>query len=212
MELPTDSNGYFVTGTDTGVGKTFVSAALARNATSKGKRVFAFKPIETGIPQAADRLGDDQRLLTEAAGGWQRGRLRGVYQFALPAAPLVAAQAEGRSIDLDEIDRALAEGRSSADLVIVEGAGGWRVPITETVDMGAFARRLGLPVLIVSRAGLGTINHSLLTIEAVERDGCSIAALVLNLRPEDDVDFARSNAEQINRVWPGLVVTAAWSH
>lgn len=201
--------GYFVTGTDTGVGKTFVTTALARLATSRSERVFAFKPIETGV-SAADssgvRLGDDQRALVAAAGGWQTGELRGVYQFDLPAAPSVAASAETRIISLDLIDQVLARGASEADLVLVEGAGGWRVPITDKVDMGAFAVRLELPVIVVARAGLGTINHSLLTIEAAERQGCSVAALVLSVRPEDDFEFSRSNAEQIRRAWTGKVI------
>lgn len=201
--------GYFVTGTDTGVGKTFVTTALARLATQRGQRVFAFKPIETGVPPADSdgvRLGDDQRALVAAAGGWQPGELRGLYQFHLPAAPLVSAEAEGRLIDLAAIDGVLASGQSDADLVLVEGAGGWRVPITERIDMGGFAKRLGLPVLVVSRAGLGTINHSLLTVEAVERQGCPVAAVVLSVKPDDDLDFARSNADQISRVWPGRVL------
>lgn len=226
--------GYFVTGTDTGVGKTFVTVALARLAVSRGQRVFAFKPIETGIPplrggadvdvtgqpdsprvethgsRVASKvefpLGEDQRALVEAAGGWQTGELRGVYQFELPAAPSVAAGAEGRAIDLEHIDQVLTTGRTGADFVLVEGAGGWRVPITNTVDMGAFAKRLELPVVIVARAGLGTINHSLLTIEAAERQGCGVAALVLSVRPDDDVAFALSNAEQIRGAWNGHVI------
>ena len=201
--------GYFVTGTDTGVGKTFVTTALARLATSRGHRVFAFKPIETGVPPAdaaGVRLGEDQRALVSAAGGWQNGELRGLYQFDLPAAPLVAAEAEGRTIDFAEIDRVFALGREQSDFVLVEGAGGWRVPIWGEVDMGAFAKRLGLPVLIVARAGLGTINHTLLTVEAVERQGCSVGAVVLSVKPDDDVPFSRSNAEQISRVWSGRLV------
>jgi dethiobiotin synthetase len=203
------TRGYFVTGTDTGVGKTFATTAVARLATERGQRVLAFKPIETGVPPADSggvRLGEDQRALVAASGGWQTGELRGLYQFDLPAAPLVSAEAEGRSIDFDEIDRVLAAGRAGTDLVLVEGAGGWRVPIWDGVDMGGFAKRLGLPVLVVARAGLGTINHSLLTVVAVDRQGCSVAAVVLSVKPDDDLDFARSNAEQISRVWPGRVV------
>jgi dethiobiotin synthetase len=201
--------GYFVTGTDTGVGKTFVTTTVARLATQRGQRVFAFKPIETGVPPAdADgvHLGEDQRALVAAAGAWQSGDLRGLYQFDLPAAPLVSAEAESRSIDFADIDRVLAAGSANADLILVEGAGGWRVPIWNGVDMGGFAKRLGLPILVVARAGLGTINHSLLTVEAVERQGCSVAAVVLSVKPDDDLAFARSNAEQISRMWSGRVV------
>lgn len=199
-------NGFFVTGTDTGVGKTFVTCELARQARARGLRVFAFKPVETGCAVLRGRrVGADQEQLAEAAGDWQQGELRGVYRLLQPAAPLVAATGEAVRIDLDRIQAVLSEGATGADLTLVEGAGGWRVPITETEDMGALARRVGLPVIVVGRAGLGTINHTLLTIEAIERDGLSIARVVLSRRPEDDEAFTRSNAEEIARRWPGSI-------
>jgi len=194
--------GCFVTGTDTGVGKTFVSTALARHARSLGARVFAFKPIETGC----HGLGADQQALCEAAGGWQRGELQGLYRFALPAAPRVAAEAEGAAIDLDRVLATTRAGAASADFTVVEGAGGWRVPLTESADIAILARALGLAVVVVARAGLGTINHSLLTVEAVERDGCQVRALVLSVLPTDSLEFARSNAVEIQRRWSGRIV------
>jgi len=198
--------GFFVTGTDTGVGKTFVTCALARRAVSQGKKVFAFKPIETGCEMVDGRLfGADQELLAHAAGNWQRGSHRGVYRFAQAAAPLVAATAESETIDLDWIDSVYKQGTSEAALVLVEGAGGWRVPITETLDMGGLAKRLGLPVLVVARAGLGTINHTLLTVEAIEKDGLVVHAVVVNPLPGDDLAVAASNAEEIGRKWTGTV-------
>jgi dethiobiotin synthetase len=203
----TPLKGFFVTGTDTGVGKTFVTCALARHARSTGHQVFAFKPIETGCQDVEGRrVGADQELLAEAAGGWQQGLLRGLYRFSKPAAPLVAAEAEGESVDLDVIARLLREGAQKVDLVLVEGAGGWKVPITQTADMSTLARRTGLPVIVVARAGLGTINHSLLTVEAVERVDVPVHALVLSVLPGDDPDFAASNAEQLSRRWSGRVM------
>ena len=199
--------GYFVTGTDTGVGKTFVSCALARTGVSRGQRVFAFKPIETGCtPVGGHLVGADQELLAAAAGGWQRGELRGVFRFPIPAAPRVAAEASGVAIELERVASVLRAGAVDADLVVVEGAGGWRVPITDRADMSSLARIVGLPVVVVARAGLGTINHSLLTVEAVERDGLTVAALVLSCRPDDDPDFAASNAHELRLRWPGRVV------
>jgi dethiobiotin synthetase len=200
-------SGYFVTGTDTGVGKTFVTAALARRARTLGRRVFAFKPIETGCQHAEGRLiGADQAELWRAAGGWQEGALQGLYQFAAPLAPLMAAEAEGRTIDLPSIVATFQSGSRSADLALVEGAGGWRVPLTSSDDISALARRLELPVIVVARATLGTINHSLLTLEAVERDGCRVACLVLSRQPADDRELAAGNVAQIRRRWPGLVL------
>ena len=191
---------FFVTGTDTGVGKTFVTAAIARRARELGKRVFAFKPIETGCEQASGLVGGDQEILCAAAGEWQEGTLRGVYQLARPLAPLLAAQADSVEIDLARIEAVVRKGSDNVNLVLVEGAGGWRVPITRDEDMSVLARRLEAPLIVVARAGLGTINHTLLTVEAIERDGCTIAAVVLSMRPEDDLELALSNHEQIRRL------------
>jgi dethiobiotin synthetase len=199
-------NGVFVTGTDTNAGKTYVSCTLARLATSRGHKVLAFKPIETGCEATSFGLrGADQELLATAAGDWQTGPLRGLYRFPLPAAPLVAAEAAGAAIDLDLIERTVRAASSQATWTLVEGAGGWRVPITPTVDMATLAQQLGLPVIIVARAGLGTINHSLLTVEAVERDGLRIAGLVLSQRHADDPVMALSNRAEIQRRWPGPI-------
>lgn len=199
-------NGVFVTGTDTNAGKTYVSCALARRATALGHRVLAFKPIETGCEHApAGLLGADQELLAAAAGGWQTGTLRGVFRFPLPAAPLVAAEAAGSTIDLDLIERTFRQGVSLSTWSLVEGAGGWRVPITATADMSTLAQRLRLPVVVVARAGLGTINHSLLSLEAIERDGLRVAGLVLSQRESDDPAMTLSNRAQIQRRWSGPV-------
>lgn len=199
---------YFITGTDTNVGKTYVSTALARRAVALGRKVFAFKPIETGCATGPDGqyIGADQELLAAAAGDWQRGSLRGLYRFRLPAAPLVSATAESATIDIDLIARTTttAATQHTASLTIVEGAGGWRVPITTTADMSTLARSLAFPVILVARAALGTINHTLLSIEAILRDGLSLSAVILSRRPEDDL--ADSNLEQIARIWPGQIL------
>jgi dethiobiotin synthetase len=176
----------FITGTDTGVGKTAVTVALADIARGKGLSVFAFKPVETGGVEDQQRLGN------------------GLYTFKQPRAPWVAAQLDGTEIDLDLIISTVS--RETATVVLVEGAGGWRVPITASADMAELARRLGYPVVVVARAGLGTINHSLLTLEAVERDGLNVAALILSQLPTDDPAFTRSNREQIAHRWPGRIL------
>jgi dethiobiotin synthetase len=200
---------YFVTGTDTGVGKTFVAVALARRARSNGRRVFAFKPIETGCD---GNSGADQELLCEAAGGWQTGSLRGMYRLRRPVAPFVAAQEEGVEIDIGAISSCVRYGSSLADLTLVEGAGGWRVPLTSTADMGTLAAQLQLPVILVARATLGTINHTLLTVEAIVRDGCTLAGIVLSSRPGEDPAFTSSNADQIGRRWDGRIVVCGSEH
>lgn len=199
--------GLFITGTGTGVGKTFVTAHLARQAIGRGVRVFAFKPVETGSTRVDGELrGADQELLFEAAGSWQQGRLRRLYCFERPVAPLAAAQAAGVAIDLEQIEAAFREGAQGADLSLVEGAGGWRVPLTLAADMSNLAKRLDLPVVVVGTAGLGTINHTLLTVEAVHRDGCELAGVVLSCRPDDDLGFAHANAAEIERRIGGRVL------
>ncbi|CAN5230414.1 dethiobiotin synthase [soil metagenome] len=197
--------GYFITGTGTGVGKTFVTTALARRGREHGLRVFAFKPIETGC--AAGTMGEDQRILSQAAGGWQTGDLAGVYQFELPAAPAVAAPSG--AISFERITAALRLGSAEADLVVVEGAGGWRVPIDARHDMGALANQCGFPILVVATAALGTINHSLLTIEAIERDGQRVAGLILSQLPADDESLVATNVEQLRLRWGGPVAVLA---
>ena len=182
--------GLFVTGTDTGVGKTFVSCELVRRARAAGHRVFAFKPIETGV---TGEWGEDQLALAQASGSVPRG----TYRLSLPAAPLVAARAAGIEIDLSRIEIDMLSGVEGATRVLIEAAGGWRVPVTERHSTSELARRSGLPVLIVARAGLGTINHTLLTYEAVTRDGLRVEAIVLSIRPGEDRAFAESNASLI---------------
>lgn len=203
-------NGYFVTGTDTNVGKTYVTCAVTRRALAYGHKVFAFKPIETGCASGPDGelIGADQELIANAAGSWQQGPLRGLYRFPLAAAPLVAAEAAHTTIDLAQVVETARSGavQNQATLTLVEGAGGWRVPITRDADMSALARELGLPILVVARAGLGTINHTLLTIEAVQRDGLPLAGVVISQRTDDAPEATESNRAEINRRWPGLIM------
>jgi dethiobiotin synthetase len=200
--------GYFVTGTDTGVGKTHVTSALAGHGRALGKRVFAWKPVETGCALVEGLLvGADQEAVSS---DWQQGDLRGLYRFARPVAPLVAARGVGAAIELSRILESFQDGARMADLVLVEGAGGWRVPVTEDLDMGGLAKLLGLPVIVVARGGLGTINHTLLTVEAVARDQQTVAAVVLSCPPGDDPAFVEENAAEIQRRFPGRVL-ALWN-
>lgn len=208
--------GYFVTGTGTGVGKTFVTAALARRARHLARKVFAFKPIETGCTRSGDQwIGADQQELVAAAGGWQQGTLVGAYQFEPPVAPAVAAARANIEISIDQAvgqPKAALRGESpfeQIDFVLVEGAGGWRVPVTPTEDMSTLAAATGLPVLVVALATLGTLNHTLLTIEAIERDGQRCAGVILSQRPDDDRDLVESNLVELRARWSGPVVALA---
>jgi dethiobiotin synthetase len=165
-------SGVFITATDTGVGKTFIACALIRSAVRRGLRVAAMKPCETGD-------GDDgARLLAACARPLDESLVR-PYRFPLPASPEVAAQAAGASIDIETIVAAYQSLAQQADLVVVEGAGGLLVPVAPRVLMADIAARLQLPLLVVARASLGTVNHTLLTIEAARARQLGVLGVVL---------------------------------
>jgi dethiobiotin synthetase len=174
--------GIFVAGTDTGVGKTEVARALL----SLLHGAVPLKPVETGC---APDFPEDALALVRASGGdFELDRVC-PYRFRLPAAPLVAAQAEARTVSLERIEELVA--RAAPHPVVVEAAGGLFVPLAR--EAGALvtnldlAERLGLPVVLVARAGLGTLNHCALSAEALARRAIELRAIVLNrVAPEDD--------------------------
>ncbi len=189
--------GLFVTGTDTGVGKTEVSCALVAQARASGVDAVAMKPAQSGVtpgePSDADRLH-------AASGGVEPLEALCPYSFAAPLAPAVAARLEGRAVSLEAIverARALA---SRHDALLVEGAGGLLVPLTERETYADLAVALGLPVLVVARAGLGTVNHTALTVEALRARGLVLAGIVLNRACDLDDPSVPYNAGEIARV------------
>ena len=169
--------GFFVTGTDTGVGKTLVSTALVRALRARGIDAAGMKPVETGVGPAGPL---DALALREAAGGADPLEDVCPERFALPAAPSVAAEEEGRTVDLGRIRAAFERLRARHACVIAEGAGGLLVPLAPGLDMADLARDLGLPLLVVTRAALGTINHTRLTLEAIAARGLALAGVVIS--------------------------------
>jgi len=172
--------GLFITGTDTGVGKTVVSCALARGLCAEGVDVGVMKPVETGVPASGP---EDARALIRAARVADPLDLVCPIQYAIPAAPEAAAAAEGsepEASSTDRINRAFTALSKRHTFMLVEGAGGILVPFDEKTTMATIAQELALPVLIVARASLGTINHTLLTIEACEARGLDILGVVLS--------------------------------
>jgi len=163
-----NGRGYFVTATDTGVGKTFVAAALATALRARGRDVAVFKPVQSGA-LAADPAGDAALLGADC-----------VYAFRTPLAPLIAARIEGRQIELEPILERARELEQGHEILLVEGAGGLLTPLSDDLDVAGLAAALGLPLVVVARAGLGTVNHALLTIEAARARGLEIAGVVLN--------------------------------
>lgn len=186
------NRGIFVSGTDTGVGKTMIAAALIRSACRRGMRVAALKPVETGCLSEADALiPADGLFLREAAGLSLPIDQIVPVRYATPVAPMVAARREGYPVDLEAIHEAYRRLAASYDLVVVEGAGGLMVPISDRSGgyfMIDLIRDLGLPLILVTGTRLGTINHTLLSIRQAEAAGIPIAGVVLNqvLLPVDD--------------------------
>jgi len=174
------ASGLFVTGTDTGVGKTVVACALARALRARGVDLGVLKPAETGVGPAGPL---DALALREAAGTADPIEEVCPEVFVLPAAPAVAARAEGRKVNLGRIRDAAAKLRARHRFLLVEGAGGALVPLAAGVHMLDLARELELPVLVVARGALGTINHTLLTLEALADRGIPLAGVVLSHGP-----------------------------
>jgi dethiobiotin synthetase len=177
-------SGLLITGTDTGVGKTWVACHLIKALVASGLRVGVMKPCETGIVGGPrpERLapGCDAQLLLEASGC--KAAVQDVlpYAFRLPAAPAIAALEEGCRIEYDELEAAYGRLNEDHDLVIVEGAGGVLVPLAPGLDFLGLASRLDLETLIVARTGLGTVNHTGLTERALAANGCPPLGIVLN--------------------------------
>lgn len=183
----------FVTGTDTGVGKTWVSCALARAWSDAGLRVGVFKPAESGDG------GDAQALLRAARSPLPLDLVR-PYAFKRPLAPAMAAAEEGKSVSLAGLRLCYRQVKAASERVLVEGAGGLLVPYGPRLDGAGLAKALGLPLLIIARAKLGTINHSLLTLEAARRRGLRVLGVVLN-GPHDRKDPSiPKNAAAIRRL------------
>lgn len=175
----TRSRGVFVTGTDTATGKTLVTAALALSLKKSGLTVGVMKPIETGVSRRELPRSDAAQLQAIIESDDALAAIS-PYRFELPVAPLAAAQAERSSIKPDVIKQLYRLLSSRVAFMLVEGVGGVHVPITQRENVIDLIRHLTLPVIVVGRAGLGGINHALLTVEALRRRNIPIVALVLN--------------------------------
>ncbi|MEW6543573.1 MAG: dethiobiotin synthase [Nitrospirota bacterium] len=171
--------GVFITGTDTAVGKTVVTAALARTLKMRGLGVGVMKPIETGVNDGLADRSDGVRL-KRSAGVADPLELISPYRLAAPLAPLAAARRAGVAIVVDRIVAAFHELASRHAFLLVEGIGGVHVPIAPGFDVRDLIARLGLPAVVVGRAELGGVNHARLTIEALRRVRIPALALFLN--------------------------------
>ncbi|GGY15514.1 dethiobiotin synthase [Paludibacterium paludis] len=195
------AQGYFITGTDTDIGKTHAAVRLIRRWREEGKTVLAMKPVASGCEVAADGEwvnGDVTRLV--AATGQTDLALMNPYRFLPPVSPHIAAREAGIEISLPVIAehyRLLAE---SADIVLVEGAGGWFAPLSDTLFMEDLARALDLPVILVVGMRLGCINHALLTAAAIRASGAILAGWVANRIVPDQPAYGENMAMLRNRL------------
>ena len=169
---------YFITGTDTGVGKTLISRALLQGFAAQGKRVAGFKPVAAGVD--ADGMNDDAKALLTASNIPLNYEQVNPYCLREAIAPHIAANRENVRIELPRIVAAYRELADQVDVVIVEGAGGFRVPLNETQDSAELARELGLEIIVVVGMRLGCLNHALLTVEAIHARGLKLAGWVAN--------------------------------
>jgi len=192
--------GIFVTGTDTGVGKSLVSAALLRAAKGLGLDVAGMKPVASGSQWTAAGLRNDDALalMAEQSTPFPYD-LVNPYTFAPAIAPHIAAAQAGIAIDIGKIAAAYKQLEDQSNIVIVEGAGGWYAPISQAATMAELALALELPVLVVVGLRLGCLNHALLTARAIERTSLPICGWVAN-RLDPQFPHWRENVETLTRL------------
>jgi dethiobiotin synthetase len=175
------SGNVFITGTDTGVGKTLVSASLLAKLNAAGFRAVGMKPVASGCENTADGLrNDDATTLIAHSHGKPAYSLVNPYAFPEPIAPHLAAAHAGIEIRTDPIDAAFAALSTNSDAIIVEGVGGWSVPLSATLMQCDIPRLLKLPVILVIGLRLGCLNHALLSARAIAADGCELMGWVGN--------------------------------
>ncbi len=217
------AKGFFITGTDTGVGKTIISAALIKTVHMLGLKACGMKPIETGCTKKkfkvnsshlgespeATKLKVQDRDLTPHDGTFLK-KISGTnasldlitpIRFESPLAPLPASEREGRAVDLRRIKKAYQKLSLEYDAMIVEGIGGLLVPIRKNYFVLDLASDLGLPVVVVARPGLGTINHTMLTVNYALKAGLTIAGIIINyVRPPEGTPSEGTNPGIIRQI------------
>jgi len=188
------ADGVFVTGTGTEVGKTVVAATIARTLAGEDKRVAVFKPAVTGLDEGVET---DHELLGRASGSGQSDEEIAPYRYGPPASPHLAAALAGEEIDPARLREAAGVAADGADAIVCEGVGGFLVPLAPGYLVRDLAVDLGYPLVVVAAPGLGTINHTLLTVEAACAAGLEVAAVILNPWPEAPSEIERDNRETI---------------
>ena len=192
-------NSVFITGTDTGIGKTYASVALLHALRGAGLRTVGMKPVASGCVATAEGLRNEDALaLQSASSGSPDYADVNPLAYAAAVSPHLAAAAEGRRVELAPVQAAYARLVARADVVVVEGVGGWLAPLSDTLVAGDLARVLGLPVILVVGLRLGCLNHALLSARAIAADGCTLLGWIGNridpamLESERNLDTLRT--------------------
>ncbi len=205
--------GVFITGTDTGVGKTYIAAGIAAGLRRLGVDVGVMKPAETGCRMRDGRLVPEDALkLMRAAGADDPMDLVNPYRFKQPLAPSLAARFERKSIDPFKIRTAFKKLSRIHDFLIVEGAGGILVPLRHDYTYLDLARAFRLPVVIVARPGLGTINHTLLTLSALQHRGITVLGIVVNYVRATKRGLAETTSPSVIEKMSGVPVLGIIDH
>ena len=171
---------YFVSGIDTDIGKTVATGVLAKQLLQQGKSVITQKPVQTGCQDIAEDIAVHRKIMGIPMQEADEQRLTMPEIFSYPASPHLAARLDGRALDLDKIRTATQELAAQYEIVLVEGAGGLMVPLTENLLTIDYIRQQGYPVILVTSGRLGSINHTLLSFSALKQYGISLYSLIFN--------------------------------
>lgn len=198
------AKGFFVTGTDTGVGKTVVAAALIKAAGLLGVKACGMKPVETGCTREGNvMLPSDGMFLKEITRMDETVNHITPCCFEHELAPMVSAEMEGITVDLNRIRGAFDKLGRTYQAIIVEGVGGLLVPINRDCFVLDLAREMGLPLVVVARPGLGTINHTLLTVNYALKEGLNVAGIIINYSHQSEDSMAeKTNPQVIEQISP----------
>ena len=195
MLRPLQIPGLFITGTDTGIGKTLVTGAIARHLRLAGREVAVSKPIASGCPRRREGLvSEDAEYIAHCADARHPLDVICPQTFEEPLAPAVAAARAGVAVDWSAIQRSIDAMSQTGDCMLVEGAGGIMVPLDEKTTVLDLIRWLAVPAVVVARPNLGTINHTVLTVERLRDAGVTVAGVVINRYPADSTGVAEETS------------------
>jgi dethiobiotin synthetase len=200
--------GFFITGTDTGVGKTLIAGAFITTVQFLGKRVCGMKPVESGCSgQGEVLIPYDGMFLKQVSHADEPLALVTPCCLESPLAPLAAAEVDGRDLDISGIGRAFSELSARYEALVIEGIGGLMVPIAKDYYVLDLAKEMGLPLVVVARPGLGTINHIMLTVHCALKAGLTVAGIVINYTQPPEKSLAEeTNPKLLSQISPVPII------